>query len=298
MDEIVASKQGGQWYNHQYDARGHCLLLTTSTGVIQEQYDYDAFGMPYSYNAAGTSLGNFGGVGNRFLFTGREWLKDLRVYDYRHRHYQPELGRFLQPDPKQFEAGDYNLYRYCHNDPINKSDPTGLVATFRFSDGTKSIAKSAKEFKTIAENATAGSIDAIIVKGHGTNEFQGFNIHDDKSTDGIYYDGQSSPYLTENGLKPIPGGSLDKLLKGKFDPGGQKLLTLAGCDTAAGSNNITRAASTAVPGIRAMGSPGSTHPIPLTPSSGPFANGPYWSWHTDRIYVNGDLQYQSELLGR
>ncbi len=40
--------------------------------------------------------------------------------------YQPELGRFLQPDPKQFEAGDYNLYRYCHNDPINKTDPLGL----------------------------------------------------------------------------------------------------------------------------------------------------------------------------
>ena len=71
VDEIVASKQGVQWYNHHYDARGHCLLLTNSTGAIQEQYDYDAFGMPYSYNAAGTSLGNFGGVGNRFLFTGQ-----------------------------------------------------------------------------------------------------------------------------------------------------------------------------------------------------------------------------------
>ena len=42
--------------------------------------------------------------------------------------YQPELGRFLQPDPKEFEAGDYNLYRYCGNDPINKTDPTGLVS--------------------------------------------------------------------------------------------------------------------------------------------------------------------------
>jgi uncharacterized protein RhaS with RHS repeats len=40
--------------------------------------------------------------------------------------YQPELGRFLQPDPKQFAAGDYNLYRYCHN-PVNKVDPFGLA---------------------------------------------------------------------------------------------------------------------------------------------------------------------------
>jgi uncharacterized protein RhaS with RHS repeats len=41
--------------------------------------------------------------------------------------YQPELGRFMQPDPKEFGAGDYNLYRYCHNDPVNKSDPNGLI---------------------------------------------------------------------------------------------------------------------------------------------------------------------------
>ena len=68
--------------------------------------------------------------GNRFLFTGREWLKDLQVYDYRARMYQPELGRFLQPDPTAFEAGDYNLYRYCHNDPVNKGDPTGLATDF------------------------------------------------------------------------------------------------------------------------------------------------------------------------
>ena len=41
--------------------------------------------------------------------------------------YQPALGRFLQPDPKGFGAGDYNLYRDCHNDPVNKADPDGLV---------------------------------------------------------------------------------------------------------------------------------------------------------------------------
>jgi uncharacterized protein RhaS with RHS repeats len=45
--------------------------------------------------------------------------------------YQPELGRFLQPDPKEFAAGDYNLYRYCHNDPVNRTDPFGLEFTDR-----------------------------------------------------------------------------------------------------------------------------------------------------------------------
>jgi RHS repeat-associated protein len=84
------------------------------------------FAFDYFYNYRGDRLGGTNRWGNRFLFTGREWLQDLKVYDCRNRIYQPELGRFLQPDPMEFEAGDYNLYRYCHNDPVNRSDPMGL----------------------------------------------------------------------------------------------------------------------------------------------------------------------------
>jgi RHS repeat-associated protein len=127
VDEIVAQiTPGNGWQRYfQYDARGHCTLQTDASGDVVEQYDYDAFGFPYFYDRWGNNMPS-SPWGNRFLFTGREWLGDLRTYDYRNRMYQPELGRFLQPDPKQFAAGDYNLYRYCHNDPVNKSDPLGL----------------------------------------------------------------------------------------------------------------------------------------------------------------------------
>jgi RHS repeat-associated protein len=133
MDEIVWSYNTftGEQAFHHYDARGHCTLLTDSLAYILEQYEYDAFGQPYFYDAMGTATivnGQPGSLfGNRFLFTGREWLGDLKLYDYRNRMYQPELGRFLQPDPQEFAAGDYNLYRYCGNDPVNRSDPMGLL---------------------------------------------------------------------------------------------------------------------------------------------------------------------------
>jgi len=126
VDEIVESSNAtGQYAYHHYDARSHCILLTNTSGGILEQYDYDAFGLPHFYNATAT-YSTTSTFGNRFLFTGREWLGELHIYDYRNRLYQPELGRFMQPDPKEFDAGDYNLYRYCHNDPINKNDPWGL----------------------------------------------------------------------------------------------------------------------------------------------------------------------------
>ncbi len=134
MDEIVTdyAMANGQWMFHTSEARGDSMLLTDWNGNLAEQYYYDAFGYPYFFSSTGQPL-NSSTFGNRFLFTGREWLSDLKLYDFRNRVYQPELGRFMQPDPKEFGAGDYNLYRYCHNDPVNRTDPTGLDSGERLS---------------------------------------------------------------------------------------------------------------------------------------------------------------------
>jgi RHS repeat-associated protein len=142
-----------------YDARGHCILLTNSSGGLQEQYDYDAFGKPYFYNASGTVQAS-SAWGNRFLFTGREWMKELSLYDFRNRIYQSELGRFLQPDPKEFDAGDYNLYRYCHNDPVNKLDPDGQMALSKLAEkGIVKFLRTKTAHQLIAKgrNVIAGS---------------------------------------------------------------------------------------------------------------------------------------------
>jgi RHS repeat-associated protein len=64
---------------------------------------------------------------NRFLYTGREWIQEVGLYDYRNRVYSPELGRFLQTDPIRFEAGDVNIYRYVGNSPLDWVDPEGLM---------------------------------------------------------------------------------------------------------------------------------------------------------------------------
>lgn len=41
--------------------------------------------------------------------------------------YNPNLGRFMQPDPIGFLAGDVNVYRFVSNGPPNATDPTGLI---------------------------------------------------------------------------------------------------------------------------------------------------------------------------
>jgi RHS repeat-associated protein len=68
---------------------------------------------------------------NRFLYTGREFLKEANLYDYRNRVYSAKLGRFFQSDPIRFDAGDLNLYRYVANNPVNWIDPEGLLKGLR-----------------------------------------------------------------------------------------------------------------------------------------------------------------------
>jgi len=60
------------------------------------------------------------------MFTGREWIAEAGLYDYRNRVYSADLGRFIQTDPIRFDAGDVNLYRYVGNNPVNAVDPLGL----------------------------------------------------------------------------------------------------------------------------------------------------------------------------
>jgi RHS repeat-associated protein len=115
------------YLRYHSDMHGNVTALLDYGGTVIEKYTYDAFGRPTVTNGDGTGTRGSSNYGNRFMFTGREYFSELGLYDYRHRFYDPWLGRFLQTDPIGFDAGDMNLFRYCDDDPVDRSDPTGLV---------------------------------------------------------------------------------------------------------------------------------------------------------------------------
>lgn len=53
------------------------------------------------------------------------------------RSYVPQLGRFLQPDPRA--GGSENAYAYVHNNPLNETDPSGQWALNQTSGGLSAV---------------------------------------------------------------------------------------------------------------------------------------------------------------
>ncbi|MBN1795294.1 MAG: hypothetical protein JW804_01345 [Sedimentisphaerales bacterium] len=112
---IDVDNQTENIYYYHFDGLGSIVALSNVNNCIVERYSYDAFGEPNRVSE----------IGNFYMFTGRRFDAETGLYYYRARYYQPELGRFIQPDPIGYVAG-LNLYTYCDNDPVNFSDPSGL----------------------------------------------------------------------------------------------------------------------------------------------------------------------------
>ncbi len=105
---------------------GSIVAVTNASGTAIAVNSYDDYGI-----TASTSPVNMG----RFLYTGQAWLPEVGVYYYKARLYSPTLGRFMQTDPIGYGDG-INWYEYVGDDPIDRTDPSGL-----FFDEIKAVAR-------------------------------------------------------------------------------------------------------------------------------------------------------------
>ncbi|MCL4684877.1 hypothetical protein KJ059_09005 [Myxococcota bacterium] len=98
------------------DHLGSSTLVTKADGGVLERVTY----RPYGETVSGTTP--------EFGFTGQRFEAGLGIYDYGARWYDPNLGRFLQPDSiveAAFNPQTLNRYSYVRNNPVNRIDPTG-----------------------------------------------------------------------------------------------------------------------------------------------------------------------------
>ena len=109
------------------DSLGNTSHVTDAAGNLLERYTYDAFGTPTFYNSTSDHTQSAPGLHIKHLFQGQLWTQETGLNDYRNRVELPVIGVFLQPDPIGFKGDAANVYRFCNNNAVNRSDPLGLL---------------------------------------------------------------------------------------------------------------------------------------------------------------------------
>ncbi|MGW7275033.1 RHS repeat-associated core domain-containing protein [Streptomyces sp. NPDC054864] len=109
---LTAMTTGGASQYYLTDIQGSVIGLVDAGGKRTATYSYGPYG-----EARTTS-----GTNQPYRYTGT-YLDPSGLYKMGARYYDPQLGRFTQPDPSGKES---NLYAYAAGDPINHMDPSGL----------------------------------------------------------------------------------------------------------------------------------------------------------------------------
>ncbi|WP_205896636.1 RHS repeat domain-containing protein, partial [Pseudomonas viridiflava] len=105
-----------QPFYYQLDHLGTPQELTTPEGEIVWSAHYRAYGeIPRL---------DIGKVDNPLRFQGQYFDQESGLHYNRHRYYNPDIGRYLTPDPVKLTGG-INAYQYAPN-PTAWVDPLGL----------------------------------------------------------------------------------------------------------------------------------------------------------------------------
>lgn len=123
VDNVLQMLRGENRYYYHRNHLGSIVAITDSIGNVVEQYEYDPFGNTTIKNAFGAEL-PVSAIGNRYMFTSREYDIETGLYYFRARSLYPLLGRFLQSDPLLYIDG-YNYYNYVNNMPLKYIDADG-----------------------------------------------------------------------------------------------------------------------------------------------------------------------------
>jgi RHS repeat-associated protein len=107
-------------YFYQIDQLGTVREVTDDDGQLLWSGNYQAFGQCQVDNSAR--------ITNPLRFPGQYWDEETELHYNQFRYYDPQTGRYLTKDPISYLSGDFNLYRYGKNDPVNQSDVLGLEA--------------------------------------------------------------------------------------------------------------------------------------------------------------------------
>ena len=131
-------------YFFEKNLQGDIIAVYNQSGTKLVNYSYDAWGATTTayLNGGGSTAARF----NPFRYRGYYFDSEIGFYYLQSRYYNPTWGRFISSDqvdvlitnPKQLF--DKNLYAYCDNNPIMRTDGDGEFWNWVIGAGVGAVA--------------------------------------------------------------------------------------------------------------------------------------------------------------
>ena len=144
-NQPLAMKYNNTLYYYVLNAQGDVVRIVNSSRSVVASYTYDPWGKIIS------SSGTLADI-NPLRYRGYYYDTETGFYYLQSRYYDPEIGRFINAD--SYASTDAtgllstNMFAYCENDPVNKSDPTGEVAPILVAMAGGALVGIAEQFMT------------------------------------------------------------------------------------------------------------------------------------------------------
>jgi len=129
---LLAERVNGATNFYLYDGIGSVVALVSGSGTLEDQYSYDPYGSTTSASEH---------VSNPFRYVSALWDSSTGLYKTGARYYDPVVGGFVQSDA--VGSG----YSYAIDEPINFSDPSGMMATPARGGGSGSCAPNVQKIE-------------------------------------------------------------------------------------------------------------------------------------------------------
>ena len=144
-NQPLAMKYNNTLYYYVLNAQGDVVRIIDGSRNVVASYSYDPWGKIIS------SSGTLADI-NPLRYRGYYYDSETGFYYLQSRYYDPEIGRFINAD--SYASTDAtgllstNMFAYCENDPVNKSDPTGEVAPILIAMAGGAMVGLAEQFMT------------------------------------------------------------------------------------------------------------------------------------------------------
>ena len=121
-NQPLAMKYNNTLYYYVLNAQGDVVRIVDSSRNTVASYTYDPWGKIIS------SSGTLADI-NPLRYRGYYYDTETGFYYLQSRYYDPEIGRFINAD--SYASTDIvgllstNMFSYCENDPVNRSDHSG-----------------------------------------------------------------------------------------------------------------------------------------------------------------------------